>query len=89
MAEAQEITREQHLAATGGRRHDDESHHAWGAVCRWYIDGKTYQEHQPDIGRVRWFVSDCGHDHVNGIGDGKLQCQDCGAVIDRPVAPVL
>lgn len=59
-----EATRDDHLAVTGGRKHDEETHHAWGAICYWFIDGKEYQEHQPDIGDCKWFhetsVSDTG-----------------------------
>ncbi len=32
-----------------GTEQDDESHHSWGAVLYWYRDGKTYEEHQPDL----------------------------------------
>jgi len=50
------FTRDEFLAITGGRKHDRESHHSWGAVCYWDIDGKVYEEHQPDIGKVVWLV---------------------------------
>ena len=44
-----------------GTPQDDESHHAWGAVLYWRRDGKTYEEHQPDIpteeSPFRWFVN--------------------------------
>ncbi|KKL49553.1 hypothetical protein LCGC14_2314360 [marine sediment metagenome] len=40
---------------------DDESHHSWGAVLYWLRNGKTYEEHQPDIPTkelpFRWFVN--------------------------------
>jgi len=55
-----ELTRKQFLEVTNGRPHDYETHHSWGAVCYWTVDGKTYEEHQPDIGAgfgCRWFVS--------------------------------
>ena len=45
-----------------GTSQDDESHHAWGAVLYWHRNGKTYEEHQPDIPSkatpVRRFVGD-------------------------------
>ena len=40
-----------------GTPQDDESHHSWGAVLCWERNGKTYQEHQPDIGTVTRFVT--------------------------------
>ena len=32
-----------------GTTQDDESHHSWGCVLYWKRNGKTYEEHQPDI----------------------------------------
>lgn len=49
------ITRKEFLAVTGGREHDRESHFSWGAVCQWLINGWVMEEHQPDVGEVRWF----------------------------------
>jgi len=53
-----QVTRDEFLAVRPERTHDDELHCAWGAICIWEQDGTTYEEHQPDIGRCRWFVSD-------------------------------
>lgn len=58
MSDCREMTREEFLEATGGPPHDDESHHSWGAVCRWHRNGKVYEEHQPDIGKCQWLEVD-------------------------------
>lgn len=39
-----------------GTPQDDETHHAWGAILCWHRNGKTYEEHQPDIGAFRRYV---------------------------------
>lgn len=54
----QKLTRDEFLAVTGGREQDTERHEAAGAVLIWNIDGKVYEEWQPDIGNCAWFVSD-------------------------------
>ena len=44
-----------------GTEPEDESHHSWGCVLYWKRDGKTYEEHQPDIptkeNPLCWFVT--------------------------------
>lgn len=54
---SEELSRADFLMATGGQAHDRESHHSWGAVCYWDVGRATYEEHQPDMARPRWFVS--------------------------------
>jgi len=49
------VTRKEFLAVTGGQPHHAESHFAWGAVCQWFINGWVMEEHQPDVGKVKWF----------------------------------
>lgn len=51
-----EITQDEFLRATGGKRHHDERHEPWGAVLLWAIKGRLFEERQPDIGSVTWHV---------------------------------
>jgi len=55
--EHREVDRDEFLAERPDRQHDDEVHAAWGAVCLWREGDREFQEHQPDIGKVRFFIS--------------------------------
>lgn len=39
------------------RPQDGENHYCWGAILLWEEGGKQYQEHQPDLGPVKFYVA--------------------------------
>ena len=54
----EELTREEFIARLPKREHDYESHCSWGVILLWEDAGRQYQEYQPDIGPVRFYVAD-------------------------------
>ena len=58
MSDRQQLTREQFIAQRPDRPQDGENHYCWGAILLWEEGGKQYQEHQPDLGPVKFYVAD-------------------------------
>lgn len=54
----EELTREEFIAQRPQRQCDYENHCSWGVILLWEEAGKQYQEYQPDIGPVTFYVAD-------------------------------